>query len=59
MHTCLVSQINLLCEVEERMTSAERNDKENSELELSDFLKEMACPYSDLILENIKDFFKR
>uniref|UniRef100_A0A2K5CUF7 Family with sequence similarity 98 member B n=1 Tax=Aotus nancymaae TaxID=37293 RepID=A0A2K5CUF7_AOTNA len=40
----LGSQIKSLCNLEERITSAGRDDLESFQLEISGFLKEMACP---------------
>ncbi|EHB17442.1 Protein FAM98B [Heterocephalus glaber] len=51
----LGSQIKSLCNLEESITSAGRDDLESFQLEISGFLKEMACPYSVLISGDVKD----
>ncbi|NXT48829.1 FA98B protein, partial [Pluvianellus socialis] len=52
----LGSQIKSLCNMEESITSADGNkDIESFQLEISGFLREMACPYSSLISGDIKD----
>ncbi|PNJ27366.1 FAM98B isoform 1 [Pongo abelii] len=55
----LGSQIKSLCNLEESITSAGRDDLESFQLEISGFLKEMACPYSVLISGDIKDRLKK
>ncbi|XP_055393313.1 protein FAM98B isoform X5 [Bubalus kerabau] len=55
----LSSQIKSLCNLEESITSAGRDDLESFQLEISGFLKEMACPYSVLISGDIKDRLKK
>uniref|UniRef100_A0A8C6A4W8 Uncharacterized protein n=1 Tax=Marmota marmota marmota TaxID=9994 RepID=A0A8C6A4W8_MARMA len=54
----LGSQIKSLCNLEESITSTGRDDLESFQLEISGFLKEMACPYSVLISGDIKDRLK-
>ncbi|XP_033621184.1 protein FAM98B [Fukomys damarensis] len=51
----LGSQIKSLCNLEESITSAGKDDLESFQLEISGFLKEMACPYSVLISGDVKD----
>lgn len=51
----LGSQIKSLCNLEESITSAGRDDLESFQLEISGFLKEMACPYSVLVSGDIKE----
>lgn len=51
----LGSQIKSLCNLEESITSAGRDDLEGFQLEISGFLKEMACPYSVLVSGDIKE----
>ncbi|XP_048188741.1 LOW QUALITY PROTEIN: protein FAM98B [Perognathus longimembris pacificus] len=55
----LGSQIKSLCNLEESITSAGRDDPESFQLEISGFLKEMACPYSVLVSGDIKDRLKK
>ena len=55
----LSSQIKSLCNLEESITSAGKDDLESFQLEISGFLKEMACPYSVLISGDIKDRLKK
>jgi protein FAM98B len=55
----LGSQIKSLCNLEESITSAGRDDLESFQLEISGFLKEMACPYSGLVSGDIKDRLKK
>ncbi|XP_075469356.1 protein FAM98B isoform X2 [Ascaphus truei] len=52
----LSSQIKLLCDLEESISSAE--DIEGAQLEVSGFLKELSCPYSTLVSGDIKDRLK-
>ncbi|KYO28301.1 protein FAM98B [Alligator mississippiensis] len=51
----LSSQIKPLCDLEESITSAGEKDVESFQLEISGFLKEMACPYSVLVSGDVKD----
>ncbi|XP_027564811.1 protein FAM98B isoform X2 [Neopelma chrysocephalum] len=52
----LGSQIKSLCNMEESITSGDgMKDIESFQLEMSGFLREMACPYSSLISGDIKD----
>eukprot|EP00069_Balaena_mysticetus_P002573 bmy_15996T0 len=55
----LGSQIKSLCNLEESITSAGKDDLESFQLEISGFLKEMACPYSVLVSGDIKDRLKK
>ncbi|XP_067414146.1 protein FAM98B [Emydura macquarii macquarii] len=56
----LSSQIKSLCDLEESITStAGEEDVESFQLEISGFLKEMACPYSTLVSGDIKDRLKK
>uniref|UniRef100_K9IJ38 Family with sequence similarity 98 member B n=1 Tax=Desmodus rotundus TaxID=9430 RepID=K9IJ38_DESRO len=55
----LGSQIKSLCNLEESITSAGGDDLESFQLEISGFLKEMACPYSVLISGDVKDRLKK
>uniref|UniRef100_A0A8D0FM75 Family with sequence similarity 98 member B n=1 Tax=Strix occidentalis caurina TaxID=311401 RepID=A0A8D0FM75_STROC len=51
----LGSQIKSLCHMEESITSTDGDkDIESFQLEISGFLREMACPYSSLISGDIK-----
>uniref|UniRef100_A0A8C9L788 Family with sequence similarity 98 member B n=1 Tax=Pavo cristatus TaxID=9049 RepID=A0A8C9L788_PAVCR len=55
----LGSQIKSLGDMEESITSADGDkDIESFQLEISGFLREMACPYSSLISGDIKDRLK-
>ncbi|OXB83891.1 UNVERIFIED_CONTAM: hypothetical protein H355_009375, partial [Colinus virginianus] len=55
----LGSQIKSLSDMEESITSADGvKDIESFQLEISGFLREMACPYSSLISGDIKDRLK-
>ncbi|NXP70894.1 FA98B protein, partial [Ramphastos sulfuratus] len=52
----LGSQIKSLCNMEESITSTDGGkDVESFQLEVSSFLREMACPYSSLVSGDIKD----
>nr|XP_025045252.1 protein FAM98B [Pelodiscus sinensis] len=56
----LSSQIKSVCDLEESITStAGGEDVESFQLEISGFLKEMACPYSTLVSGDIKDRLKK
>ncbi|XP_042301369.1 protein FAM98B [Sceloporus undulatus] len=56
----LSSQIQPLCNLEESISSTNGSeDVESLQLELSGFLKELACPYSTLISGEIKDRLKK
>ncbi|XP_066487041.1 protein FAM98B [Tiliqua scincoides] len=56
----LSSQIQPLCDLEESISStAGDEDVESLQLEMSGFLKELACPYSALVSGDIKDRFKK
>uniref|UniRef100_A0ACB8G4U1 Protein fam98b n=1 Tax=Sphaerodactylus townsendi TaxID=933632 RepID=A0ACB8G4U1_9SAUR len=56
----LSSQIQSLCGLEEGLSStADGKDVESLQLEMSGFLKELACPYSTLISGEIKDRLKK
>ncbi|TRZ26203.1 hypothetical protein HGM15179_000815 [Zosterops borbonicus] len=52
----LGSQIKSLCNMEESITATDGvKDVESFQLEISGFLREMACPYSSLVSGDIKD----
>ncbi|XP_010158386.1 PREDICTED: protein FAM98B-like, partial [Eurypyga helias] len=52
----LGSQIKSLCNMEESITATDGDkDIESFQLEISGFLREMACPYSSLVSGDIKD----
>uniref|UniRef100_A0A8C3N570 Uncharacterized protein n=1 Tax=Geospiza parvula TaxID=87175 RepID=A0A8C3N570_GEOPR len=52
----LGSQIKSLCNMEESITATDGlKDIESFQLEISGFLREMACPYSSLVSGDIKD----
>ncbi|XP_003214542.2 protein FAM98B [Anolis carolinensis] len=56
----LSSQIQPLCNLEESISSTNGSeDVESLQLELSGFLKELACPYSTLVSGEIKDRLKK
>ncbi|XP_024057827.2 protein FAM98B isoform X2 [Terrapene carolina triunguis] len=56
----LSSEIKSVCDLEESITStAGGEDVESFQLEISGFLKEMACPYSALVSGDIKDRLKK
>ncbi|KAL8169344.1 UNVERIFIED_CONTAM: Protein fam98b [Gekko kuhli] len=56
----LSSQIQPLCDLEESLSStADGKDVESLQLEMSCFLKELACPYSTLVSGEIKDRLKK
>ncbi|XP_015276841.1 PREDICTED: protein FAM98B [Gekko japonicus] len=56
----LSSQIQPLCDLEESLSStADGKDVEGLQLEMSCFLKELACPYSTLVSGEIKDRLKK
>ncbi|CAM5151433.1 unnamed protein product [Natator depressus] len=56
----LSSEIKSVCDLEESITStAGGEDVESFQLEISGFLKEMACPYSTLVSGDIKDRLKK
>ncbi|XP_053128097.1 protein FAM98B [Hemicordylus capensis] len=56
----LSSQIQPLCDLEESISStAGGEDVESLQLEMSGFLKELACPYSTLVSGEIKDRLKK
>ncbi|KAJ6667358.1 hypothetical protein lerEdw1_017336 [Lerista edwardsae] len=56
----LGSQIQPLCDLEESISStAGGEDVESLQLEMSGFLKELACPYSTLVSGDIKDRLKK
>ncbi|XP_050566700.1 protein FAM98B isoform X6 [Cygnus atratus] len=55
----LGSQIKPLCNMEESITPTDGDkDIESFQLEISGFLREMACPYSSLISGDLKDRLK-
>ncbi|XP_033000605.1 protein FAM98B [Lacerta agilis] len=55
----LSSQIQPLCDLEESISStAGGEDVESLQLEMSGFLKELACPYSTLVSGEIKERLK-
>uniref|UniRef100_A0A8D0HP38 Family with sequence similarity 98 member B n=1 Tax=Sphenodon punctatus TaxID=8508 RepID=A0A8D0HP38_SPHPU len=56
----LSSQIKSVCDLEEGITStADGKDVESFQLEISGFLKEMACPYSALVSGEMNDRLKK
>ncbi|XP_058018132.1 protein FAM98B [Ahaetulla prasina] len=56
----LSSRIQPLCNLEESISStAGGEDVESLQLEMSGFLKELACPYSTLVSGEIKDRLKK
>ncbi|XP_063146054.1 protein FAM98B [Candoia aspera] len=56
----LSSRIQPLCNLEESISStADGEDVEGLQLEMSGFLKELACPYSTLVSGEIKDRLKK
>ncbi|XP_062973814.1 protein FAM98B [Elgaria multicarinata webbii] len=56
----LSSQIQPLCNLEESISSTTGGeDIESLQLEMSGFLKELACPYSTLVSGEIKDRLKK
>ncbi|XP_060101967.1 LOW QUALITY PROTEIN: protein FAM98B-like [Heteronotia binoei] len=56
----LSSQIQPLCGLEESLSStSDVKDVESLQLEMSCFLKELACPYSALVSGEIKDRLKK